>query len=90
MRIFPEVEIPTSSLRIPTATPIRSASLFFTMEAQIKVTEAMLAKARELRLSPDPEEAIAAAQHEIRLKAELESLRKQQQRRPKAAAAAGS
>jgi hypothetical protein len=59
------------------------------MQAKIRIVEALLAKARELGLSPVPEERIAAAELEIRLKKELAELRRHKARRPKAPAHAG-
>ncbi|MEY2509417.1 MAG: hypothetical protein QOE26_180 [Verrucomicrobiota bacterium] len=59
------------------------------MDAEIRIIETLLAKARELKLSSDPEETIAAAKHEIRLNAELASLRKQQLRKPRTPVPAG-
>ena len=50
------------------------------MEAKINVTEVLLRQARVLRNSPDPEEAIAAAEWEIRFEEELKSLRRKEAR----------
>jgi hypothetical protein len=59
------------------------------MEAEIEVQEAMLARAKELRLSPDPEKAMYAAKHEMRLQTELDVLRRHRQSRKQRAGATG-
>lgn len=58
------------------------------MEQKIKITETLLKQARVLRNSRDPQEAIAAAEWEMRFEQEIDLLRKREKRSAAAKAAA--